>query len=101
MLSNRSVLAALGSAAAALALLVINKKISTSAQTKQELEAASLASLFDKLGGKPNLKLAVNIFYDKVLKDQRVSHFFKQTDMNLLMNQQQSFLCLLFGGPNK
>ncbi|EAR90538.1 protozoan/cyanobacterial globin family protein (macronuclear) [Tetrahymena thermophila SB210] len=62
--------------------------------------AKKVQSVYDKLGGKENIALAVTKFYDKVLKDDRVKHFFKHTDMKHQTKQQTNFLCFAFGGPN-
>ncbi|KAL4468583.1 hypothetical protein ABPG74_005086 [Tetrahymena malaccensis] len=62
--------------------------------------AKKVQSVFDKLGGKQNIEAAVNKFYEKVLKDDRVKHFFKNTDMKHQAKQQTNFLCFAFGGPN-
>lgn len=44
-------------------------------------DKASAKTLYEKLGGKANIETAVVKFYEKVLKDERVKHFFKNTDM--------------------
>ncbi|KAL4496037.1 hypothetical protein ABPG72_015459 [Tetrahymena utriculariae] len=62
--------------------------------------AQKIQSVYDKLGGKENIAAAVSKFYDKVLKDDRVKHFFKNTDMKHQVKQQTNFLCFAFGGPN-
>lgn len=38
-------------------------------------------TLLDKIGGKASLYIVVDLFYDEVLRDSRVSHFFKYTNM--------------------
>lgn len=38
-------------------------------------------SIYEKLGGEAALKAAVPLFYKKVLADERVKHFFKNTNM--------------------
>jgi hemoglobin len=57
-------------------------------------------SLYKKLGGEAAVSAAVNIFYRKVLQDERISHFFENTDMQKQMVKQKSFLTMAFGGPN-
>ena len=39
-------------------------------------------SLFNKIGGEGAVDAAVDLFYKKVLEDDRVKGFFTQTDMN-------------------
>ena len=40
----------------------------------------------------------VKVFYDKVQADERLSRFFKQTDMENLRARQAMFLTMLLGG---
>lgn len=56
-------------------------------------------SLYEKLGGKDAVNAAVDIFYDKVLADNSISHFFGSVDMKKQKNKQKAFLTLAFGGP--
>ena len=57
-------------------------------------------SLYDRLGGAPAVDAAVDIFYRKVLVDDRISHFFDTTDMEAQHVKQKAFLTMAFGGPN-
>lgn len=57
-------------------------------------------SIYEKLGGAPAMDAAVDIFYRKVLLDDRISHFFDSTDMELQHAKQVAFLTMAFGGPN-
>lgn len=57
-------------------------------------------SIFDKLGGAPAIDAAVDIFYRKVLADDRISHFFDTIDMDNQHAKQKAFLTMAFGGPN-
>ncbi len=57
-------------------------------------------SLYDELGGAPAVDAAVDIFYRKVLNDNRISHFFNAVDMAGQITKQKAFLTLVFGGPN-
>lgn len=56
-------------------------------------------SLFDRLGGMVALTAAVDIFYDKVLADDTINHYFNQTDMTQQKRKQMAFLAYAFGGP--
>lgn len=58
-------------------------------------------SLYSDLGGEPAIDAAVNIFYDKVIGDTRVSYFFDGVDMRRQKSWQKRFLTYAFGGPNK
>jgi len=57
-------------------------------------------SLFERIGGAPAMDAAVNIFYRKVLADERISHFFETVDMERQAAKQKAFLTMVLGGPN-
>ncbi len=57
-----------------------------------------MSTLYDKLGGAAAVDLAVEKFYEKVLADQRVQHFFAHTDMNQQKKHQKDFMTYAFGG---
>ncbi len=57
-------------------------------------------SLYTQLGGEAAVNAAVDIFYRKVLKDDRIKHFFDGVDMSKQAAKQKAFLTLAFGGPN-
>lgn len=60
-----------------------------------------MTTLFEKLGGKESVNVAVDKFYKKVLGDDRVNYFFAQTDMKKQAQHQKLFLTYAFGGaPN-
>lgn len=58
-----------------------------------------MSSLYDRLGGKPAMSTAVDIFYDKLLADQHVARFFDSVDMDRQRRKQQAFLTMACGGP--
>lgn len=58
-------------------------------------------SLYDDLGGAAALDAVVDVFYKKVLADDRVNGFFGGTDMAQQARKQKAFLTFAFGGPNK
>ena len=49
--------------------------------------------------GSRGLDAAVDVFYRKVLSDDRVSHFFDDVDMDRQIAKQKAFLTIIFGGP--
>ncbi|MCC6552223.1 MAG: group 1 truncated hemoglobin [Polyangiaceae bacterium] len=59
-----------------------------------------MASLYESLGGEAAVDAAVQIFYRKVLSDDRISSFFDGVDMDAQMAKQKSFLTMALGGPN-
>jgi hemoglobin len=62
-------------------------------QTQQE-------SLYQQLGGQAAVDAAVDVFYRKVLTDERVSRFFDDVEMDRQIAKQKAFLTMVFGGPN-
>lgn len=63
--------------------------------------SASEKTIFEQLGGSAAVNAAVDIFYRKVLQDDRIKHFFAGTDMTKQAAKQKAFLTMAFGGPNK
>jgi len=57
-------------------------------------------SIYDRLGGAAAVDAAVDIFYRKVLADERISNFFDDVDMDRQRAKQKAFLTFAFGGPN-
>lgn len=57
-------------------------------------------SLYNDIGGEAAVNAAVDIFYRKVLKDDRIKHFFDGADMAKQAAKQKAFLAMAFGGPN-
>jgi len=58
-------------------------------------------SVYEKIGGAPAVDAAVDIFYRKVLADDRISEFFDSVDMEGQHQKQKAFLTMAFGGPNE
>ncbi len=59
-----------------------------------------MKTLFEQLGGQPAVDAAVELFYRKVLSDDRISHFFDDVDMDKQIGKQKAFLTMAFGGPH-
>ena len=57
-------------------------------------------SIYERLGGEAAVDAAVDIFYRKVLADERISSFFDDVDMDRQRAKQKAFLTFVFGGPN-
>jgi hemoglobin len=60
-----------------------------------------MQTLYEKIGGKVAVDLAVDKFYDKVLADARIQHFFDNMDMDKQRGHQRAFLTYAFGGTNE
>ena len=58
-------------------------------------------SVYESIGGAAAVDAAVDIFYRKVLTDDRISQFFDTVDMESQHAKQKAFLTMAFGGPNE
>jgi hemoglobin len=63
------------------------------------MQSTSAQTLFEQLGGEAAVDAAVDVFYRKVLMDDRISHFFDDVDMDHQIAKQKAFLTMAFGGP--
>ena len=59
----------------------------------------SETSLYDRLGGEPTIGAVVDKFYDRVLADESVAHYFDDVDMSNQRSHQTEFLSAVTGGP--
>lgn len=57
-------------------------------------------SLYDRIGGEAAVNAAVDLFYRKVLADDRINSFFADVDMEQQAAKQKAFLTMVMGGPN-
>lgn len=57
-------------------------------RTPSEAPTNPSNTLYDKLGGPEALEAAVDLFYDKVLADERLKGFFEGTNMMRLVIKQ-------------
>jgi hemoglobin len=60
---------------------------------------AGTATLYEKLGGKEAIESVVDVFYKKVIADDRINQFFKHTDMEQQRRHQTAFIAYALGGP--
>lgn len=58
-----------------------------------------MSTLFEDLGGAAAVDAVVETFYRHVLTDERIAHFFDDTDMERQIAKQKAFLTMAFGGP--
>lgn len=63
------------------------------------MEATMTQSLFIRIGGMTSVNAAVDIFYGKVMQDDRINHFFKHIDMEKQAGKLKAFLAFAFGAP--
>lgn len=59
-----------------------------------------MSSLYERIGGQAAVDAAVELFYRKVLSDDRINSFFDGVDMEEQIKKQKGFLTMVFGGPN-
>ena len=64
------------------------------------MNVASKESLFARLGGEAAVEAAVVSFYERVLADATIAHFFDHMDVDALIRKQIAFMTMAFAGPN-
>lgn len=60
-----------------------------------------MSSIYERIGGEPAIDAAVDLFYVKVLADDRIKHFFENTPMERQHAHQKKFLTMALGGPTE
>ena len=66
---------------------------------RKKFNEARANSLYEKIGGGAAVDAAVELFYKKVLADDRVKHFFDDVSMDKQRRKQKEFLSAALGGP--
>ncbi len=56
-------------------------------------------SIYDEIGGRDAVEAVVSDFYDAVLADERITHYFEEQDMTELRAHQIQFISSVTGGP--
>ena len=56
-------------------------------------------SVYEQLGGETAIALAVDSFYDRVMADSSLAHYFEGMDLDVLREHQRAFLAVALGGP--
>jgi hemoglobin len=74
--------------------------VKTEAPAATDAAKPAEPSLYEQIGGEKAIEAAVDLFYKKVLADDRVNGFFKGVDMDRQRAMQKGFLTFAFGGPN-
>lgn len=59
-----------------------------------------MTTYYEKLGGQNAVAAVVDRFYEKVLADERINHFFEHTDMEKQRKHQTAFISQALGGPS-
>lgn len=60
-----------------------------------------MSSVFEQIGREAAVEAAVDLFYRKVLVDERIARFFDDVDMDRQAAKQKAFLTMVLGGPAK
>ena len=58
-------------------------------------------SLYQELGGAAAIEAALDLFYVKVMDDEKLRGFFDPKRIDALKSKQKAFLTMAFGGPNE
>src|SRR5579864_5984499 len=61
-------------------------------------EDTMIEDLFDLIGGRSTIEAATKIFYDKILQDDSLRHFFEGVDMAHLRSRQAMLISMLLAG---
>lgn len=70
-----------------------------SGKCRGEFKKNVTTSLYSQIGGKAAIDAAVDLFYTKVLADERVNYFFEDVNMKRQHNKQKQFLSAALGSP--
>ena len=77
------------------------RKATPSDSANAQPQKSSAESLFTAIGGHSAVDAACDIFYNKVLGDERLKRFFAHADMQRLKGMQHAFLTKALGGPDE
>jgi hemoglobin len=58
-------------------------------------------SLYERLGGREGIRAVVDDFYDRLVADDQLGHYFEGAEMETLRRTQTDFLCEAAGGPER
>ena len=70
-----------------------------SEEARKTFQKAREDSIYQKIGGAPAIDAAVEIFYEKIMADKRVNHFFEDVSLAKQKRKQKAFLSMAFGAP--
>jgi hemoglobin len=56
-------------------------------------------TLYERLGGRESIEAVVGRFYEHVMADDLVNHYFEDTDMQRQIGHQTQFISSVTGGP--
>ncbi len=59
------------------------------------------SEVYDKMGGALAVKIAVDLFHDKVMRNKQIAHIFYNIDPSIHKSVQTDFITYALGGPCK
>lgn len=65
------------------------------------VDVTGRTSLYERIGGEQAIMAAVDLFYGKVLADERTRPFFDDVDMGVQSRKQVAFMAWAFDGPEE
>lgn len=57
-------------------------------------------SLYDRLGGKENIKRVVELSMQKALMTPQLKSYFDSTQIDLHIKRMAAYICYVIGGPD-
>ena len=63
------------------------------------MQSTTTETLFHRIGGMEAVDAAVDLFYSKVMLDDRINHFFFHINMDKQAGKLKAFLAFAFGAP--
>jgi hemoglobin len=81
---------------------VIGKEpIESRSSNPKEEKCMTESTLYQRVGGEAAINAAVDRFYERILADASINHFFRGISMGRLKAHQFAFLSLAVGGPKQ
>lgn len=77
----------------------LQRRLTRTARRRYQPTVTEFRSLYDRLGGAETVERAVDQFYERLMADERIRHFFVPVDGKRLRAKQRDFLSYAFGGP--
>ena len=56
-------------------------------------------TIYEQIGGVSTVRGLVEDFYDRIMREDTLRHYFVGIDMSRLVRHQTDFVCMVMGGP--
>ncbi len=66
----------------------------------KDKENYSSLSLFDRIGGEFTLNVAIDVFYEKIAKEEQLNVFFEDISLERKVRKQRAFMRMVMGKTN-